>query len=194
MKRIYLILLFILASVNVTNAQYRTFVGISDAYGASLGYSNMYLEKESYMPKDIFNIDFQIHGLYLGIGYGSNTLYTEWDRWGGTYSESVDSYIWRAGVSFRVGRYDYAAIITPFIGCKHTSYNEGYVDYYRYYDYYYNTGYYYSDYVTTYTKTLHNKFLYGIKVGVKLTYIEVGAIVSNQDIGVTIGFSMFEMF
>jgi hypothetical protein len=92
--------------------------------------------------------------------------------------------VWKIGPSFRIGD-TYALIISPYIGMLIKSYGEYYSPNYYYYDCYNN--YYYNYEYCVHEHPYNTSFIYGGKVSLKLNLVEIGAHVSNKEIGINVG-------
>lgn len=160
--------------------------GFNNSISCGIGYSYVYDEKSKndITPQHLFNIDFNLFGLYGGFGYGYNQLYSEYHH-GEHYCEKINTYTWRVGPSFKIGNMYGGITITPFIGMIHYSYEEHYNDYHCH-DYY--CGCYLCD--DSYEDFFKNELLYGGKISIIYHFFEAGVHMSNKDIGITIGFNL----
>lgn len=155
--------------------------GFNNSISCGIGYSYVYDKgtQNDITPKHLFNIDYNILGLYGGFGYGYNQLYSEYHR-GDHYCEKINTYTWKIGPSFKIGNMYGGVTITPFIGMICYSYEEHYDDYYC------------NCYMcsSSYEDFFKNELLYGGKVSMVYHLLEIGVHMSNKDIGLTIGFNL----
>lgn len=190
MKRYFLILLMLISTISVysQNSIFNTNVGVS------IGYSHVYNDKldSDLTPRDLISFDLNVYGAYIGFAYGEQTLYRDCSYYD-CYSEKLNTYIFRVGPSFRLGNYNAAFIVTPYIGLYMNSYSED-IDEYRY-----NYSNCYCDYCTRYNyginyclyeDTYNYELLYGVKASLNINIFEIGAHVSNKEFGISVGISM----
>lgn len=85
MKR-FLILLLILYSFLNSNSQT---INFNNSSSISIGYSHIYNSNiyNEISPKDIFTMDINLQAIYLGVGFGNKTLYSEYNGHYGNYSD-----------------------------------------------------------------------------------------------------------
>lgn len=169
-------------------------VGINHNAGISIGYSHIYDTKivNQLMPRDLVSVDMNVCGVYLGFAYGERTLYSDCSYYE-CYSENLNTYIFRAGPSFRIGGYNVALSLTPYIGLYMNSYSEDIDEYnYYYYNYCYcaNCTYTTSTSYCLYEHPFNYEFIYGLKAALNINMFEIGAHYSNKEIGVTVGITL----
>lgn len=171
MKRIYLIIFLIFSYINI-NAQNITF-GWNTCLGAGIGYQYIHNEKlhSPINPKHMIAFDANVFGIYLGFGYGNQTIYEEKHDWYDIYTERINVYTYKIGPSVKIGNYKYKLTLTPYIGGMHFKYSEGYYDYEREYEF-------------------ERYFIYGGKASLIINCVELGVNVSNIECGFSLGFNL----
>lgn len=121
MKRVFLIILFIIVTVN--NVVYgqksdRSFLSWNKAVGIGVGYTNMFQKFTSdyegvSAPQNLVHFDLMIYGVYAGID--AMVKDTGYDVYG--YSEKLSTWAFKIGPSFRLGKSDrWRFILTPYVG------------------------------------------------------------------------------
>lgn len=186
MKRYLIILITLLSFANVYSQ--RIEAGFNTGIGVEFGYSNVYnpINKDLQEPEHLFTCDFTMFGCYLGFGYGTETIYQDRGYYD-TYTENLNTYIFRIGPSFRIGGFYAGLNITPYIGTIINSYSEELNTCGYYYDPYGNWRY-HNHNCTIYEDTYNYNFLYGIKLSINYNLFSISGHISNRDTGVSIGF------
>lgn len=182
----FLILLTILCSFLNSNSQT---INFNNSSSISIGYSHIYNSNlyNEINPKDIFTMDINLYAIYLGVGFGNKTLYSEYNGYHGNYSDELNTYIFRIGTSITIGNKYNGISISPYLGTILYTYNEYYTEHFYYYDYYNRYSYHDCYKLELYNKEIDRTFLYGIKIAYYNNLFEIGTHLSNNEIGITIG-------
>lgn len=160
--------------------------GLNNGINFGIGYSYLYNNDSNIEPKDLVEVDFNLYGVYIGFGYGSNTLYSEVYHYNKMYTEELNTYCWKVGPSLKISNWkNNGLVITPYLGMITHSYSESnsYKNHYCYDYYCYDV----SHTICTYEDTYKHNFIYGVKVSATINIVEFGAHVSNKEVGVNLG-------
>lgn len=186
MKRYFIFLVLLVSSLSIS-AQ-RCEFSMNKSISASIGYSYVYKPavNDIDIAKNLMSFDLNIYGVYAGVAYGENTLYREYGYGYDTYSENLNTYIFRIGPSFKIGNYNTGLMLTPYVGLMVNTYSENYRE--LYYDYYYRD---YNSYdYTLWEESYDHSLVYGIKISYHYNLFEIGTHISNREFGVTVGFNV----
>lgn len=172
MKRILLTLIMIFGLCSSVSAQSK--FGWDNSYGVGIGYSNIYTTSDFVYgdePRDLLTIDMKLCGVYVAFGGGWSG--THWDEFHN--ADRLSTYTLKIGPSFAL-LVDYYSrfTFTPFIGGLW--HNQEYSD--LGWDWY------------TDRQCYERKFMYGARVSYDYKEFEIGAHISNYELGFTIGYNL----
>jgi hypothetical protein len=179
MKRTVFLLLLIAAAANVkAQSMYNddpdnvVKLGWNTSCSLGVGYAYLHspLKGDAYcdiMPTHLLQVNAQILAVYLGFDYASHDTY----KGGYGYKENVSSIVAKIGPSFRYGKYGRNILLTPYAGVLRcdVSIKEGN-----------------EEFDAPHGHRGHD-FVYGVRLGLTLKFLELSLNYSNHEVGFSIG-------